>query len=187
MITAKTSSLLLIPSLFLSGCVHEYAVRHDQEERTGRVESVYTYEERGDPAGGAAAGAVIGGVLGSVLSGGRAGGTLFGAIGGAAVGADASQGHSQIVYDVTVRFDDGGVQTYAFRGYLPFQQGEAVVLTPEGLRPYSVPPPPPPEAAPPPPEANPPPPDATPPPQAAPPPPAGPGPGSVTAPGEGPQ
>ena len=80
------------------------------------------------------AGAIVGGILGNALSGGRGGGALVGAIGGAAVGANASQGIArETVYEVTVRFDDGGVQTYAFRGYLPFRPGEEVRLTPQGL------------------------------------------------------
>lgn len=146
MIAPKLSALLLVPALLLPGCVHTYArtttweddgyARQNQWERTGRVERVRetVYEQQGDPAGGAVAGAIVGGILGSAITGGRGGGALVGAVGGAAVGANASQGHaSQTVYHVTIRFDDGGVQTYAFRGYLPFRPGEAVRLTPQGL------------------------------------------------------
>jgi outer membrane lipoprotein SlyB len=138
--------LLLLPALLLSGCVHTYArsttwgderyAGENQWERTGRVERVRetVYEQRGDPAGGAVAGAIVGGILGHAITGGHGGG-LVGAIGGAAVGANASQGGGQqVVYYVTVRFDDGAAQTYAFRGYLPFQPGDPVRLTPQGLQ-----------------------------------------------------
>lgn len=145
--TTKLYALLLLPALLGTGCVHTYARSRSwgddpyaqpqpSWERTGRVTNVRetVYEQRGDPAGGAVAGAIVGGLLGSAITGGRGGGALVGAIGGAAVGANASQGAAQqTVYEVTVRFDDGGVQTYAFRGYLPFRPGDDVRLTPQGL------------------------------------------------------
>jgi outer membrane lipoprotein SlyB len=146
MTAMRLPALILAPALALTGCVHSYArtttwgedgyAAQNQWERTGRVTRVRetAYEQHGDPAGGAVAGAIVGGILGSALTGGRGGGALMGAIGGAAVGANASQGQArETVYEVTVRFDDGGVQTYAFRGYLPFRPGEEVRLTPQGL------------------------------------------------------
>lgn len=145
--TTKRYALLLLPALLGTGCIHtyarsrtwgedQYAQPQQAWERTGRVTHVRetVYEQRGDPGGGAVAGAIVGGLLGHAITGGRGGGAVVGAIGGAAVGANASQGHAQqVVYEVTVRFDDGGVQTYAFRGYLPFRPGDDVRLTPQGL------------------------------------------------------
>ncbi len=146
MTTHKRYALLLLPALLATGCVHTYTRSRswgDQPyapqqawERTGRVTNVRetVYEQRGDPGGGAVAGAIVGGLLGHAITGGRGGGALVGALGGAAVGANASQGAArETVYEVTVRFDDGGVQTYAFRGYLPFRPGDDVRLTPQGL------------------------------------------------------
>ncbi len=145
MMTTKLAALLLAPALLATGCVHNYAQSRtwgeeayapaQQWERIGRVTTVRetVYGQQGDPAGGAVAGAVIGGLLGGALTG-HGGGALVGALGGAAVGAGTSQGSApQTVYEVTVRFDDGGVQTYAFRGYLPFRPGDDVRLTPQGL------------------------------------------------------
>jgi outer membrane lipoprotein SlyB len=147
MTNSKLTALLLLPALLGTGCYHTYARtrtwgedgyggQQQPWERTGRVTNVRetVYEQHGDPAGGAVAGAIVGGILGNAISGGRGGGTLIGAVGGAAVGANASQGGGrQTVYEVTIRFDDGGVQTYAFRGYLPFRPGDEVRLTPQGL------------------------------------------------------
>lgn len=147
MMTAKLTTLLLLPALLGAGCIHtsarsrtwgedQYGDQQQAWERTGRVTSVRetVYAQHGDPGGGAVAGAIVGGILGHAITGGRGGGALVGAIGGAAVGADASRGSAQqTVYEVTVRFDDGGVQTYAFRGYLPFRPGDDVRLTPQGL------------------------------------------------------
>lgn len=146
--TTKLTGILLLPALLGAGCVHSamrtrewgepaYGAPQAQAwERTGHVTHVRetVYEQRGDPAGGAVAGALVGGILGNALSGGHGGGTLVGAIGGAAVGASASQGGAQqTVYEVTIQYDDGGVQTYGFRGYLPFRPGDQVRLTPQGL------------------------------------------------------
>lgn len=100
--------------------------------RPGRVESVQETIRRdeGNPAGGALVGALIGGILFH----GRGPATLFGMAGGAAVGAAASQGtYEQRTYQVLVRFDDGGYGMFLYRNYPPFQPGEPVVLTPQGL------------------------------------------------------
>lgn len=100
--------------------------------RFGQVEWIReTVQHRdGNPAGGAAAGAIIGGLLG-----GRGPGALFGAVGGAAIGAAASSGSSETrFYQMLVRFDDGGVQSFWFPAPPPFSPGERVVLTQGGLR-----------------------------------------------------
>jgi outer membrane lipoprotein SlyB len=147
----------LAPVLLLSACVTTSTTTRTWGdpygggawERPGHVESVQETVTRteGNPAGGAVAGAVIGGLLGSALGGhthydrwgngyrsGSGVGALVGAVGGAAVGAAASQGGTEDrYYDVVVRFDDGGAQRYLYRGYSPFQPGEPVVLTPQGL------------------------------------------------------
>ncbi len=99
--------------------------------RRGHVEWIRENVQRrdGNPAAGAAAGAVIGALLG-----GRGPGMLFGAAGGAAVGAAASQGHSEAHrYDVMVQFEDGSWQVFSYGGDAPFQPGEQVVQTPQGL------------------------------------------------------
>jgi outer membrane lipoprotein SlyB len=104
--------------------------------RYGRVEQIRetVHRQQGDPAGGAVAGAIIGGLLGNAWSGGRGAGTVAGAIGGAMVGAASSQGQAeQRVYEVFVRFDDGALEPFVYQGYLPFQVGEPVVLTAQGL------------------------------------------------------
>lgn len=151
----RSHALLLAPAL-LSACVAASTTTRtwggpqaDGYARAGRVESIRETVHRwqGDPAAGAAAGAVVGGLLGATLGGhghydgwgryhyhGSPGGAVVGAIGGAAIGAAASQGAGEErVDEVAVRFDDGGYQTFAFRGGSPFQVGEVVVLGPQGL------------------------------------------------------
>jgi outer membrane lipoprotein SlyB len=118
-------------------------------ERRGRVESVRETVQRqqGNPAGGAVAGAIVGGLLGSIIGGhthydrwgrahhhGSGAGAAVGAVGGAMVGAAASQGSAEDRwYEVFVRFDDGGYESFFYRGTLPFRPSDEVILTPQGL------------------------------------------------------
>jgi outer membrane lipoprotein SlyB len=110
----------------------------------GRVEWVRetVRQVQGNPAAGAAAGAVIGGLLGELITGHR-GGVLYGAANGAMVGAAASQVHGEDrIYDVRVRFDNGEMRDFRYRGYPPFRTGQSVILTGRGLLPsgaYSSP------------------------------------------------
>ena len=102
------------------------------EYRHGEVTWVreYVQHHHGDPAGGAIAGAIIGGILG----GGHGPSALIGAAGGAVIGAAASEGHAESrYYDVGVQFQDGSQQIFRFPDYAPFQPGEHVVQTPQGL------------------------------------------------------
>jgi outer membrane lipoprotein SlyB len=120
-------------------------------QRHGRVDSVREVVQRqqGNPGAGAVAGAIIGGLLGSTIGGhthydrwgyghyqGNPAGAFVGAVGGAAVGAAASQGNAeQRWYEVYVRFDDGGYETFTYHGGSPFRPGDDVILGPRGLVP----------------------------------------------------
>lgn len=134
---------ITLPVLLLSACVATTSTSRTWGEqygqgwaRYGHVESVRetVRRQQGDPGGGAVAGAIIGGLLGNAWSGGNPGGTVAGAIGGAMVGSAASQGQAeQRLYEVHVRFDDGALETFVYQGWLPFNVGEPVVLTAQGL------------------------------------------------------
>ena len=136
----RVATLMLLFTVSLGGCyattttaTTTYAAE-GQWGRPGAVAWVreVVHRQHGDPAGGAVAGAIVGGILG----GGRGGGALLGAIGGAIVGASVSQGYSESrVYEVAVRYDDGGFETYGYQNYAPFSPGQPVVLTPQGLSP----------------------------------------------------
>jgi outer membrane lipoprotein SlyB len=140
----RSVALLLAPALLLAGCVtttrttRTWGDPYDQQggwERLGSVMSIRetVTEVRGDPAGGAVAGAVIGGFLGSIF-GGRHHDVFAGALGGAVVGAAASQSRQQdLLYEVMVRYDDGGQEVYAYRGGSPFAVGDRVSAGPQGL------------------------------------------------------
>jgi outer membrane lipoprotein SlyB len=140
-----------LPALLLSACVATTTTSRTWGEpyggqeysqgwaRYGKVESVRetVQQQQGDPAGGAVAGAIIGGLLGNAWSGGHPGATVAGAVGGAMVGSAASQGQAEHRwYEVFVRFDDGALERFVYQGYLPFNAGERVVLTAQGLARY---------------------------------------------------
>jgi outer membrane lipoprotein SlyB len=150
------ASLIPLTALLLSACMTTTTTSRTWGEpygggwaRTGHVESIreVVHRQEGNPAGGAVAGAVVGGLLGSAIGGhthydrwgngyhhGSGVGALFGAVGGAMVGAAASQGVTEHrSYEVTVRFDDGGAETYVYGPDLPFNVGEPVTATPQGL------------------------------------------------------
>ena len=144
--TTRLAALAIAPALFLSGCVatstttrtwgEPYADPYEQNARYGRVEQVREtiHRQQGDPAGGAVAGAIVGGIVGSNMDRGRGPGGLIGALFGAAVGANASQGAAEErIYEVFVRFEDGGWESFAYRGYLPFQVGDQVRFAGRGL------------------------------------------------------
>lgn len=147
-LTQLVAVALVIPVL-ASGCIvtttrsttwtDEGPTAQQEWARYGRVESIreVVRETRGDPGGGAVAGAIVGGLIGSALGGRHNGAsTVAGAIGGAMIGANASQGGSvQRRYEVTVRFDDGGLQTFVYANGSPFRPGDFVTQTSQGLYP----------------------------------------------------
>lgn len=142
-------ALALVGPVLASGCVvtttrattwtDQGPQGYQEWARYGRVEQVreVVTETRGDPAGGAVAGAVIGGLIGSAIGGRHNGAsTVAGAIGGAMIGANASQGGAvRRRFEVTVRFDDGGVQTFVYANGSPFRPGDYITQTPQGLYP----------------------------------------------------
>jgi outer membrane lipoprotein SlyB len=155
----RSIALVTIASVALPACVvtstesrtWDDPYQEQRYDRHGRVDRVREIVQRqqGNPAAGAVAGAIIGGLLGSALGGhthydrwgyahaeGSPAGAAVGAIGGAAVGAAASQGGDERRwYEVYVRFDDGGYETFTYRGSSPFRPGDEVTLGPRGLAP----------------------------------------------------
>jgi outer membrane lipoprotein SlyB len=152
----RHASLALLPAVLLSACVTTttrsttWGAPHGGEwARRGQVEQIRetVTRQQGDPAAGAVAGAILGSLIGSSVGGhthvnrygrvvhhGSGAGALVGAIGGAMVGAAASQGSAeQRTYEVLVRFEDGGAETFVYQGALPFQVGDPVQLTAQGL------------------------------------------------------
>jgi outer membrane lipoprotein SlyB len=140
--TARTALLLLLPALLLGGCAtttYQTTTWGDPGygqawARYGSVESIRetVRTTQGDPGAGAFVGALIGGLL---FGGYHPAQTFAGMAGGAMVGAAASQSASgqDRMYEVFVRFDDGGLEPFVYQNVLPFRAGDRVSLTAQGL------------------------------------------------------
>lgn len=96
----------------------------------GTVQAVNVVTEAGQASGvGAVSGAVLGGVAGHQMGKGRGKDamTVVGVIGGALAGNAAEKAIKKTQrYDVTVRMEDGNVQTFSFSSVPPFSSGDAV-------------------------------------------------------------
>ena len=96
----------------------------------GTVQSVNVVTEAGKASGaGAVTGAVLGGVAGHQMGGGKGKDamTVIGVIGGALAGNATEKAIKKTqFYEVTVRMDDGTVQTYTYQTVPPFSSGDAV-------------------------------------------------------------
>jgi outer membrane lipoprotein SlyB len=139
---ARAALLFVLPALLLGGCAtttYQSTTWTDQGyaqgwARYGRVESIRetVRTTQGDPAAGAFAGALIGGLL---FGGHNPAQAFAGMAGGAMVGAAASEAQNaqDRIYEVFVRFDDGGLEPFVYQNVLPFRAGERVALTAQGL------------------------------------------------------
>ena len=150
------AKIVLAPTLLLAACVTTTTTSRTWGEpygsawaRRGHVEYVRETVRRqdGNPGAGGMVGALVGGMLGSAVGGHAhydrwgnvyqrpsAAGAVVGAVGGAMVGAAASQGSTERrTYEVVVRFDDGGTDTFVYDDALPFRVGDEVALTRQGL------------------------------------------------------
>lgn len=96
----------------------------------GTVQSVNVVTEAGKASGaGAVTGAVLGGVAGHQMGGGKGKDamTVIGVIGGALAGNATEKAIKKTqFYEVTVRMEDGNVQTYTYQTVPPFSSGDAV-------------------------------------------------------------
>lgn len=96
----------------IAGCAPQptYQVSNTPVARTGTVESVREIVEQKDPSGaGLIVGGLAGGGLGSLVGGGtgRTVATVVGALGGAYVGNQVEKSQTSVVYQVSVKYDDG--------------------------------------------------------------------------------
>ena len=79
----------------------------------GRVQHIESYTTHRSGTGGAVAGAVIGGLLGNQVGGGdgKKVATVAGAVGGGYAGKHIAENSDKTRYRVTVRMEDGHVET----------------------------------------------------------------------------
>ncbi|AZN36874.1 glycine zipper 2TM domain-containing protein [Iodobacter ciconiae] len=103
----------------------------------GQVISIRSIEKKGEGSGGGAiAGGVLGGVVGHQIGrgNGRTVAEVLGVIGGAVAGHQAEkQIRSVTVYEVRVSFEDESERTYSFQERPPFNQGDRVRTSGDGI------------------------------------------------------
>ena len=79
----------------------------------GTIKSIEAYTGHRSTTGGAVAGAVVGGLIGNQVGGGsgKTLATVAGVAGGAYVGKEIAENSQKTRYHITVRMDDGHVET----------------------------------------------------------------------------
>ncbi|MEO8159941.1 MAG: glycine zipper 2TM domain-containing protein [Arenimonas sp.] len=105
----KSLALLMTVSVaFLAPMVAEANCNH-----CGRIKRLEPYTTSGNKTGGAVAGAVVGGLLGNQIGkgDGRKVATVAGAAGGAYAGKKIAQNSERTRWRITIRMDDGDVET----------------------------------------------------------------------------
>ena len=106
----KLFALLLLSLVALGSPLVAMA---DQCSNCGKIKSIEQFTEGRSGTGGAIAGALVGGVLGNQVGGGtgKTVATVAGAAGGAYAGKKIAENSEKTKYRVTVRMDDGSLQT----------------------------------------------------------------------------
>ncbi|HNP03639.1 MAG TPA: glycine zipper 2TM domain-containing protein, partial [Rhodocyclaceae bacterium] len=96
----------------------------------GVVQAVRQVNQQGEASGlGAVAGGVLGGVLGNQVGkgGGRKAATVIGAVGGAVAGHQIEKSQrSHVIFETTVRFEDGSVRVFNQESQPYWRQGDRV-------------------------------------------------------------
>jgi outer membrane lipoprotein SlyB len=132
-------SLAAIALIAIAGCTQQptYQGANAPVARTGTVESVREVVEQKDPSGlGMVAGALVGGGLGSLVGGGtgRTVATVVGALGGGYVGNQVEKGHTQVSYQIAVKYDDGSWATIRQNSPTGLHIGDRVVVTDNSIQ-----------------------------------------------------
>ena len=130
---------LALIALTLAGCAQQpsYQVVNAPMARTGTVESVRESVEQKSSSGlGMIAGGLIGGGLGSLVGGGtgRTVATVVGALGGGFVGNEMERSQTQVVHEISVRYDDGTWGTIRQNSPTGLRVGDRVVVTDSGIQ-----------------------------------------------------
>lgn len=105
--------------------------------RPATIESIRQVVEHKDNPGplGMIAGGLIGGGLGSLVGGGngRTAATIIGALGGGYIGNNIQKSQTHVVYEISVKYDNGTWGTIRQTSSPPFRIGDRVLVTDQGL------------------------------------------------------
>ncbi len=135
----RAAVTLTLVALTLAGCAPQpsFQVVQAPLARTGTVESVRESVDQKNPSGlGLIAGGLIGGGLGSLVGGGtgRTVATVVGALGGGFVGNELERSQTQLVQEISVKYDDGSWATIRQNSPTGLRVGDRVVVTDNGIQ-----------------------------------------------------
>ena len=134
---ARHFALLILAVLF-AGCAQQptYQVYNQPVARTGTVETIRQVDrQKYAPGAGAVTGALIGGGLGSIAGGGwgKAAAVVVGAVGGGIVGNELQKNQTELIWEIGIRYDDGGYGTISQAQSPGLRIGDRVRVTDTGL------------------------------------------------------
>jgi outer membrane lipoprotein SlyB len=135
---ARHFGLLIVAMLAVAGCAQQptYQVYNQPVARVGTVESIRQVDRNKYASGaGAVTGALIGGGLGAIAGQGwgKAAAVTVGAIGGGIVGNELQKNQTELIWEIGIRYDDGGSGTITQAQSPGLRIGDRVRVTDTGL------------------------------------------------------
>jgi outer membrane lipoprotein SlyB len=137
-IRRSARTLILVTALIGAGCAQPpaYQVYNQPAPRTGVVESIRQVDRATYPSGaGAVAGALVGGGLGTLIGGGtgRTAAIILGAVGGGLVGNEMQKSQRELLWEIGIRYDDGGYGTITQTQAPALRIGDRARVTDTGI------------------------------------------------------
>ena len=131
-------ALLIVAAIAVVGCAQQptYEVYNQPVARVGAVESIRQVDRQKYVSGaGAVTGALIGGGLGSLIGGGsgKTAAIIVGALGGGIVGNEMQKNQTELIWEIGIRYDDGGYGTITQAQSPGLRIGDRVRVTDTGL------------------------------------------------------
>jgi outer membrane lipoprotein SlyB len=135
---ARHFALLIIAIVAVAGCAQQptYQVYNQPVARVGTIESIQQVDrQKYAPGAGAVTGALIGGGLGSIAGQGwgKAAAVIVGAVGGGIVGNELQKNQTELIWEIGIRYDDGGYGTITQAQSPGLRIGDRVRVTDTGL------------------------------------------------------
>ena len=135
---ARYFTLSIVTAIAVAGCAQQpaYQVYNQPVARAGTVESIRQVDKQKYQQGaGAVTGALIGGGLGAIAGQGwgKAAAVTIGAIGGGIVGNELQKNQTELIWEIGIRYDDGGYGTITQAQSPGLRIGDRVRVTDTGL------------------------------------------------------
>ena len=135
---ARHFALLIVAIVAIAGCAQQptYQVYNQPVARVGTIESIQQVDrQKYQPGTGAVTGALIGGGLGSIAGQGwgKAAAVIVGAVGGGIVGNEMQKNQTELIWEIGIRYDDGGYGTITQAQSPGLRIGDRVRVTDTGL------------------------------------------------------